>query len=266
MTMNNRRAIPCSQWLRRATPIAALILAAFLLGSVLGGSNFLPFAGSARIRGSGDIAIKTVATVGITSVELQFEGTLTIEQGDVERLEIEAEDNLLEYIDAQITNGLLVIRKIPERMTLETTRPIHYHLTLVDLESVKTTSSGSIEVGDIEAESFTIEGTSSGDIDVGWIRADGLQVTLSSSGSATIRGGVIEEQVITLSSSGVFNAPEVKSQRARIRLSSSGDAYVNVTEQLEADLTSSGNVYVIGEAIIVTAPSSSTGTVIRSVR
>ena len=47
---------------------------------------------------------------GVTGVNLATIGHLTIELGDTESLRIEAEDNLMEYIETDVRSGKLRIR------------------------------------------------------------------------------------------------------------------------------------------------------------
>ena len=85
---------------------------------------------------------------------------------------------------------------------------------------------------------------------------------LTSSGNLTIRDGKADEQNIRLSSSGEYDGENVICQNAYITLTSSGNAILNVLEVLEADLSSSGNVYYIGKPRIIYKDSSSSGRVL----
>jgi hypothetical protein len=76
-----------------------------------------------------------------------------------------------------------------------------------------------------------------------------------------VDGGETYEQDIRLSSSGEYNGEYLTCQTASVELSSSGDATLNVLEVLTADLSSSGNVYYVGNPKIVINNSSSTGRV-----
>ena len=143
------------------------------------------------------------------------------------------------------------------------TKPIRYYLTVTELESLTTTTSGNIEAPKLEAEHFSIRVKSSGDVQVEALYADHLEVVMSSSGNVTITDGEVEEQDITISSSGDYNARELECQRAKVKLSSSGNATLYVVDKLEADLSSSGDVYYTGDPIVATTPTSSTGRVKR---
>ena len=75
------------------------------------------------VRGSGTV-IEESRTVGaISAVQLATEGTLHIEIGDRPALVIEAEDNLIDYIETKVRAGQLVIETRPQ-VNLQNRRPI----------------------------------------------------------------------------------------------------------------------------------------------
>ena len=61
------------------------------------------------VTGSGHLATETRSVSGFDQVELAIRGELIITQGDQESLEIEAEDNLLDYIETTTYGDTLVI-------------------------------------------------------------------------------------------------------------------------------------------------------------
>lgn len=212
------------------------------------------------VHGSGKMASEERPVSGITSVTLTTLGDLTITIGDQEKLSIEAEDNLLPYIETKVTAGELVIKQ-SEGMVLQPSKSVHYNLTVKKLESLTNTSSGNIETSAIESARFSLTVSSSGNIHLAGLIADDLTARISSSGNAVIDDGVVDSQNITVSSSGNYIADGLKSSRADIRVTSSGNALVWVTGSLTADLTSSGNVEYYGQPE-VDQTSSSSGRVI----
>ncbi|MEA3438887.1 MAG: head GIN domain-containing protein [Chloroflexota bacterium] len=261
-----------------------LILAVFILVLVtLACSISLPGVdfGSESVRGSGDVSEEERLVGGITSVSVANQGDLYIELGEQEKLVIEAEDNLLEYIESDVRGGELVLETSSE-VNIRNTKPIRYYLTVKVLEEIAVYSSGDIDAPEFEVDSFTIDVNSSGDVKVdgldvtelrinisssgevtvGELVADQLDVTISSSGNLTIREGGLEEQDISIRSSGDYDARNVQSQRATVRISSSGDVTIRVSNELEARLSSSGDLYYIGNPS-VDARESSSGDVIQ---
>ncbi len=212
--------------------------------------------GQQVVRGSGKVTSESRPVSGITAVGHGTIGDLTITLGDQEALTVEAEDNLLPYLETFVTNGTLTIRNKPE-VNLLPTQPVRYHLTVKSLLSLANSSSGNIAAPQITGQNVAINLSSSGNIMVEGVQADALSVKSSSSGDITINGGQAGQQIISLSSSGKYLAPEVKSGSATVTISSSGDANIWVTDQLNANISSSGNVNVYGSPKIIQHSSSS---------
>jgi hypothetical protein len=217
------------------------------------------------VHGAGDVVKKEIPVRDISGVKLTTFADLFIRLGDEEKLELEAQENLHEYFQAEVRQGTLILKKRP-RTNLRTRKPVRFYLTVKGLESiglsssgsikapgfkaerfrVRVSSSGSLRMGNLEAGAVKIGLSSSGSAYMGDIEAGGIEVKISSSGSVKVNGGKVEKQSVRISSSGSYRASDLESEEARVRLSSSGSAYVRVSDHLEATLTSSGSVYYSG--------------------
>lgn len=197
------------------------------------------------VRGSG-VKVEQNRDLGnISAVELTMEGTLHIVRGGGEALRIEAEDNLLEYIQTDVRAGRLVI-ETRQGIELDPTQPINYYLTVDELDTIAVSSSGDVEAADLQSETFEARISSSGDITIASLDCTTLRVDISSSGSLEILGGQAQRQNIEISSSGGYSAGELASAEADVDLTSSGSATIRVSERLSGELSSSGSLYYIG--------------------
>jgi hypothetical protein len=228
------------------------------------------------IRGSGRMGTDVRKLSGIHGVDLDTFGDLKIEIGDKEELRVEAEDNLLEYFETRVDDGILKI-DTRRNVSISTRRDVKFYLTVKKLEEIIISSSGDVEAPDVKAETFKIEVGSSGDLVMGDIyakyveieigssgdvriddlHAENLEVDINSSGDLKISGGQVEQQEISVNSSGDFNGQNLKCEVARVRLNSSGDARVRVKDRLNARLSSSGSLYYLGNPAINQRSSSS---------
>jgi hypothetical protein len=232
--------------------------------------------GRRTVRGSSRVIDETREVEGIDAVELATIGTLFVEVGDEEALRVEAEDNLLPYIDTEVRSGMLVIDTDPQT-NLRNTRSIDYYLTVQELSAIRLSSSGDVEAPDLDAGRFEIRVSSSGnltmgalscdtcdirlsssgDVDLDAVYGERLNVRISSSGNLTIDSGDVERQDVRLSSSGNYNAGLLDSEAASVQISSSGSATVRVDGPLKADLSSSGNLRYYGDPDVEASTSSS---------
>ncbi len=232
--------------------------------------------GELNIKGSGKLGSEERSFKGITGVVLRTFGTLYIEIGSIEKLKIEADDNLFEYFETKIDNGILRIGK-RSKTNINTKKEVKYYLTVKELESIVIsssgdiiapdikaekffifiTSSGDLEMGDLETKDLGVDIRSSGDIEMGNLIAENIDVSISYSGDLIIKGGEVKSQQIDISSSGDYEAKKLKSEDAKVMLSSSGDAIIRVANSLNASLSSSGDVYYRGNPEVTKSESSS---------
>lgn len=218
--------------------------------------------GGSMISGSGNVTSENRPVSGIHSVSLENQGDLTIELGDTESLTVEAEANLLPYIETTVSGGDLIIRT-KNTVNLQNRQPIRYHLTVKELDALSISSSGNISVPELQAQNFSIRVSSSGDMEIAALNANQLTASISSSGNVVINGGTVPEVDVRISSSGDFKAETMATKNATVRISSSGNATVRVSDRLLANISSSGNVYYYGNPQLEVT-SSSSGEAIKS--
>ena len=213
--------------------------------------------GSAQVSGSGQVVSEERQIADVSGVTLATPGELTITMGDTEALRIEAEGNLLPYIESEVEDGMLTI-EVRKKVDFQPTKPIRYSLTVTELDTIFNTSLGSISAPALRADNFWILVNSSGDVTLAGLEAGTLEVALTSLGNLSISGGQVDTQKVNINSSGSYQAGDLRSQAARVEINSLGNATVWVTRLLDAHLTSSGSLSYYGEPK-VTAETDSLG-------
>jgi hypothetical protein len=222
------------------------------------------------VTGSGRIVERERPVDAFSSIALAGIGTLHIEVGDRESLHIVAERNLLPYLETTVRDGRLTLG-VRDGVTLRDTVPIHYYLTVVELEAIVLSGSGTILAPDLKAGEFAAQVTGSGDLEMGelrtgtarigvsgsgiirmeGLRADALDVHLSGSGDLGIGEGLVDRQTIVVSGSGTYVAERLESNEAKARLSGSGEALIHVRNRLDARVSGSGDVYYVGRPAVM---------------
>jgi hypothetical protein len=213
------------------------------------------------IRGSGSISEETHTFTGITGVQLSTIGELDIHLGDKEELRIEADDNLLQYIETKMDGGYLTIGS-RRGVRLRPSQGVRYTLTVKELEFIGLSSTGNVHAPTLSADRFEIRVTSTGDLSVDGIEAKSLDVRISSTGDVRIGEGVVDEQEIHISSTGDYDGESVRSAKVTVGLSSTGSARLWAEQSLDATVRSTGSVYYKGNPE-VSDSHSSTGRVKR---
>jgi hypothetical protein len=198
------------------------------------------------IRGSGNMTSETRPVSDFSQVALLGVGEVIVTQGDQESLTIEAEDNLMPYIEARVENGTLNIGfESHLGRSYWPTKTLKFYVTLKSVEGLSVSGSGNIQADSLTANDLTLAISGSGDINIGMLEATSLKTFISGSGRCTLAGRA-DEQAITISGSGKFEAADLESQQVSIKVSGSGKTRVWATDNLTIGVSGSGEVEYYG--------------------
>jgi hypothetical protein len=182
-----------------------------------------------------------------------------IQPGVREELRVRAEENLIEYLQAEVQAGELVIWKDP--VTLLNTRPIEYHLTVVDLDRVALTGAGQIQASNLDTGPLAVGLSGAGGVEIVDLSAPRLDVETTGVGGVTLSGSV-HEQTIRLGGMGDYDGRDLSSSVADVLITYEGSATVRVQDHLTVTINGSGNVYYIGDPVVDSTINGS-GTVVK---
>ncbi|MFO1498540.1 MAG: head GIN domain-containing protein [Verrucomicrobiota bacterium] len=212
---------------------------ALLLGLVVALSGCLNVKNWPTISGSGNVVLESREVNQFDRVEVGGAGELTLVQGDQEGLTIEADDNLLPHITAEVVRGRLVIGS--EGVNLRPSRRVHYKLTFKHLNELGLSGSVQARSDLIASDRLALAVSGSGGIEVAQLRAQTLSAHISGSGKMTVAGEVKECQS-HISGSGRCDASELKCLMAEAHISGSGHVSFWAEERLNAHISGSGSV------------------------
>ena len=233
----------------RKLTVLALIATVVMLSACCARLNGIGPTPSRIIKGSGSVVTEDRPVRGFTGIALSGTGRVIIELGARESLRIEAEDNLMPYLEAEVRDGILRIGS-RDNVNLRPSKPLRFTVTVRELDSVTVSGSGAVEVPDLEAHRFSSTISGSGGVRIRELTAEDVQVRLSGSGSLDIGGGQVEAQQVTVSGSGRYRASEMRSAMAKVTISGSGRATVWSTDTLEVTISGSGSVGYYGKPTI----------------
>lgn len=224
-------------------PMIILFITAAMLMTTIGCVDVI--GKEARIDGSGNVIKQEFNVTGFNGVHLATFGNMHITFGNKTELIVEAEDNIMPYLEASVKGGVLKI-DIRDNYSLRPKKTVSYYLTVPSLNLIRASSSGDIEVPDIDIDNLEIYTSSSGNIYAKNIRASALEVHSSSSGNVEAEDIYAVEAKIRVSSSGTISVREIQAPSLNARISSSGDVFVSSldADEIIARISSSGNMEV----------------------
>lgn len=200
------------------------------------------------VRGSGNVITQNRRVSGFDKVELSGVGTLIIEQGTTESLEITAQENLMPYLKSRVMGGKLNLG-VEDFVNIQPTADIVYRLQVIDLSSIETSGLGDVESASLAANSLRVQISGSGKVTIENLQARELKIEVSGLGDIRLTGSVVEQRV-ELSGAGTYNAGELESKSADISISGSGNAVIWAKEKLNTEISGMGTVEYYGSPVI----------------
>jgi len=186
---------------------------------------------------------------GFDRVTLSGVGTMRIERGDAESLEIETHADLLPSITTEVTGGTLRIglaRKAFLAFRRLRRQDIRYRVTVRELRGLSLSGAGEIGVGPIAPEAFELKVSGAGDVNLESIETGQLAVSISGAGDCSLAGKADSLDVV-VSGAGDLDAASLESRVATVKISGAGDVRLWARETLAATVTGAGSIRYRGE-------------------
>jgi hypothetical protein len=208
------------------------------------------------IRGNGIPDSEARLVNGFSSVASEGNFIVHITSGIQHQVIIEAESNLMEYIETEVNSGHL---RIHTRgfTSLRNRLPIEVYVTTPALKGIVQSGSGRITTGYFEAEAFNCVVSGSGSIETS-VAASVVDAVISGSGHLQISGSSVRGNLL-VSGSGKLNAEDLLVRDCDAKISGSGDIWTDVSRYLRAVVTGSGYVFYTGRPQVETVVSGSGG-------
>lgn len=198
---------------------------------------------SSQIFGSGRMVTEVRERPSFTGVAFNTAGDVYITQGEEQSITVTTDDNLQEYIDTKVSDGILHIQ-VRTGISISNLT-LNVELVMPDIESLIVNSAGSIRTrGTINTDELVIDINSAGNIEAD-VNAGTIFSLLASAGSMFLDGTATLHKSI-LASAGSLKAFGLSTHTTDILVSSAGHAEVYATELLIAQLTSAGHLYYKG--------------------
>ena len=227
----------------------------WFLGFVLVGLMACSVFSISYTRGSGDLITETRAVSGFDKVVLSGSGKVVINQGEMESLSIETDDNVMPYIDVEVTGQTLRLG-FKEGASMVSPSDLVFTVGVDDLAGLSISGSGDILAETIEVEHLEVSVSGSGNVQIEGLSASQVEAKISGSGEIDLAGEV-GAQSITISGSGKYLAEDMCSAAVEVKISGSGDATVCATENLDANISGSGSVNYYGRPAVSSTGSGS---------
>lgn len=237
--------------------IAKYLLVALL--SAGAGNTFASRAATENVRSS-ETVDRHLSGFNAINVAGPFDVFIT--QGSTESVKVEAPSDVIDRVLTEVNNGVLKVYSKHDTFNWGNWwgnhKKIAVYVVAKDLNAVSITGSGDVSFKDgLTTNSLKLRISGSGDM-VGRVDVKTLETSISGSGDMNLTGRA-GSSTVSLVGSGDYTARNLTTASTAIRLTGSGDAYVNASERIDAALHGSGDIHCSGNPKNVSKSTSGSG-------
>lgn len=195
------------------------------------------------INGNGILSTEERNTPAFEKVKSSGSFEVFIAKGDDYEVIVNAEENVLPFIETYVSNGILTL-DIKDHTVIRNDFPMEVFITTPDLNGIKLSGSGTISTDYFESDKMDLLLSGSGDI-ITACDARNIKVSISGSGNIEVTGNADASQVV-ISGSGNAETANLNTKSCFSNISGSGNIWISVDTYLEARISGSGNVFYYG--------------------
>ena len=197
-----------------------------------------------RVKGNGKIVTETRTTSEYGEISVGGSFDVVLVKGKEGSIKIEGEENIIPYIEVEVSNGNLQI-KYKKNTNINTTKKLTITVPITNIDKISLGGSGNISnVGVIKTNDFTASLGGSGNIKL-QIETNEMSVNIGGSGNIEISGKTTEFNC-SVAGSGNVSAFSLNSDNTNATIAGSGSVKTTVNKKIKAKVVGSGNIYYKG--------------------
>jgi hypothetical protein len=200
-----------------------------------------------NIRGNGVEASQTRTVPAFNKVKTSGNFDVHITKGDALEVVLNAEENILPYIETSVSDKTLFI-DIHGVNNVNNRLPMNVYITVPELLSAKQSGSGTITTGYFSGDKMEFSISGSGSISTA-VDANLIEASISGSGWMIITGDANNSN-LSISGSGNIDSSELRVNDCNAQIAGSGNLQINASQSIYAKISGSGNVYYSGNPVL----------------
>ena len=215
------------------------------------------FSSCEKVTGEGPVISETRNIVNFNGVDLRVSGDVYYKQDSVYKVEIKAQQNILDVMQTYLINNHLVI-SFKNNIRVRSYDPVMIIISSPSVTSLRISGSGNIySTSAVTPAAMEMDISGSGNIKLTELKTNYLDCNISGSGNIQVLSGNATEEKLKISGSGNINLDPVVALKANTTTSGSGDIRLQATQNLNVTISGSGSVYYRGNPVINTSISGS---------
>jgi len=190
------------------------------------------------IKGNGQLKKENRTVSNFTALSSQGAMNVQIAYGNSDNVVVEADENLLPYIETSVENGKLTI-KTKKNVNLKSSSKMVVHVSMTKINSLQLSGSGDIKgSGAFTNDGKTEVGVSgSGNLALDFDSFKDLDISVSGSGNIDLKSSATNSINAKLSGSGNIDCSTISTRDVDARLSGSGNIKVYANNSIDAKIS-----------------------------
>ena len=205
------------------------------------------YIGGKRVEGNGNWKTEERTVSAFNSVEAHGAVNVYLSQGPAKPVRIEADENLMEYIEVYVSGNSLMVRN-RSGYNLKPTGEMKVFVTIQDFKRVEVSGASDIigEGSFKNPENISLGVSGAGKI---VLQVDAPKVTIDISGAGSVKlEGTTKEVDLGLSGAGSAKCFDLKAETVHAGISGAGNAEVFASVKLTGSISGAGNIKYKGGA------------------
>lgn len=204
----------------------------------------IAFTSCRQLHGSGNIITEKRSVGNFRAIAAGSAFEVELKSGPVTSVEVEADDNLMKYIDTRVSGDKLTI-EFKKSFTINNSH-LKVYITAPEVNRIKSSGAADIKVIDLlkSADKISLETSGAGHIEA-TVDAPEIETEVSGAGDIDVKG---RTRTLTAKSSGAgsIKAKELLSENVVAKTSGAGNIHVYSSVSLKASASGAGNVFYSG--------------------
>jgi len=200
-----------------------------------------------KIEGNGNVITESRGVSHFTEIRSEGSFEVYISYDTIPSVKVEAEENLLHYIETDVSGSVLII-KTREHRNIDNNFPIKIFVKTPNIEGIELSGSGKIDCDNMTSSYLDLDISGSGEMTV-IASCNKMKAKISGSGNMNL-SGTANETDFDVDGSGDIHSYNLQQDTCYADISGSGNMYVYVNKLLDVRISGSGIVHYQGNPVV----------------
>ncbi|NTW31504.1 MAG: DUF2807 domain-containing protein [Bacteroidetes bacterium] len=200
-----------------------------------------------KIEGNEHITTDDRAVSHFTEIRSEGSFEVYIAYDSTQSVKVEAEENLLPYIETEVHGSVLIIKTRKHRY-IDNNYPIRIYVKTPSVRGLELSGSGKVDCDSMASAYLDLHVSGSGKISA-IVSCNKIKAHISGSGNINL-SGTANETDFDINGSGDIHSYNLQQDTCFADISGSGDMFVYVNKLLDVNISGSGKVHYKGNPVV----------------